>query len=113
MEGYWAENDIDHDNRIRWDDRFKNLRHKSRQCNNINKGITKANNSGVVGVYYESKRNRWKSHIKFNHKTIYLGRYKVFDDAVCARLAAEQCLGWPNCNTTSSAYLYLKEQGVL
>ena len=31
------------------------------------------------------------------------------DDAVCARLAAEQCLNWEGCDSNSSAYQFVKK----
>lgn len=49
-----------------------------------------ANTSGVRGVYYESKSDRWRAEIKFRQKRYYLGRYKNKEDAIKARKVAEQ-----------------------
>ncbi len=43
----------------------------------------------------------------------YLGTYDNFDNAVLARLAAEQCLGWAGCDNSSPAYKYAKNHELL
>lgn len=109
MDGYLPENDVDHINQIRDDDRWKNLRHVSRSCNIKNFGNRKDNTSGVKGVVIINGPNKWKAQITVNGKNINLGHYYDFDDAVCARLAAEQCLGWPGCNGNTPAYQYVSK----
>ncbi len=54
-----------------------------------------ANTTGVRGVYYESKFDRWRAEIKFQRKRYYLGTYKNKEDAIKARLAAETDLYEP------------------
>ncbi len=54
-----------------------------------------ANTSGVRGVYYESKFDRWRAEIRFQRKRYYLGSYKNKEDAIKARLAAEADLFEP------------------
>jgi len=108
MKGYFPEHDMDHINRIRSDDRWCNLRHVSRRCNLRNVGITGKNTSGIVGVYKDINRNYWKAAIRINKKLINIGNFKKKIDAVKARWQAEIKHGFPNCNSTSSAYLYLK-----
>lgn len=39
----------------------------------------------------------------------YLGMYKSLDNAVCARLAAEQCFSWDDCNSNTTASSYVKK----
>lgn len=111
--GYTPENDIDHINKIRHDNRIENLREVSNQCNQRNKNVSKTNTSGVAGVTWNRFRNKWQSQIKVNFKQIYLGRYTDFNDAVTARHKAEVEHGWHNCNSTSSAFLYLQERGLI
>ncbi|MDP8268297.1 MAG: HNH endonuclease signature motif containing protein [Candidatus Tenebribacter davisii] len=105
--GYLPKNDIDHINRIKNDNRICNLRELTHKRNLQNTGNFKHNTSGIKGVYYCKSRNKWESKIKINQKTIHLDRYVDFDNAVCARLAAEQCVGWVCCD--SPAYNYVKE----
>lgn len=108
IEGYIPEHDIDHKNRIRHDDRWKNLRHISRQCNIRNCGLSSRNNSGIKGIYWNKKESKWKAFIYINAKYKHLGYFKEdeFDEAVLIRLAAEQCLDWSSCDTSSTAYQY-------
>lgn len=107
--GYLPENDIDHKDRIKHHNWILNLREISRSCNIKNTGNWKTNTSGIKGVYLHKQSNKWIAQIKINYKKKYLGIYKDFDDAVCARLAAEQCFGWSDCDSCSPAYKYVKE----
>ena len=100
--GYLPENRLDHINRIRDDDRIKNLREISHQCNLRNTGNPKDNTSGVKGIYWYKQTKRWV--VQIISKSV--GYYKDFDEAVLARLAAEQCLDWSNCDSDSPAYRY-------
>jgi hypothetical protein len=113
MEGFFPENEVDHINRIKHDDRWNNLRHVNRQCNARNRGTLKNNKSGIVGVCWKSKIKSWASEITVNKKTIHLCYSKSKAEAVKARWKAEKKYNWPNCNGTSSAYLYLKERGLV
>lgn len=108
MEGYFPENEIDHINRVKHDDRWKNLRHVSRQCNIRNLPTSKRNKSGIVGVSWNKGRQKWQARITVSGKNIFLGLFGNKTGAARARWNAEVKHGFPNCNTTSSAYLYLK-----
>ena len=109
VEGYFPEVDIDHEDQIRHNNRWDNLRLVSQQCNSRNCGNPKNNISGVKGISWYKPTNRWLSGITVNYKREYLGRYKSFDDAVCARLAGEQCLGWEGCDSNSPAFRYVQK----
>lgn len=110
FKGYLPENEIDHINRIRTDNRIENLREVSRQCNVRNTGNRSDNKSGVKGVRWIEQDKKWLARIVSNQKCISLGYYEDFDDAVCARLAAEQCLGWAGCDSSSPAYQWVKNK---
>jgi hypothetical protein len=107
MEGYVPENSIDHINRNVQDNSWKNLRETSTSCNARNAKVPGNNCSGIVGVCLY--KNKWIASIGFKNKSWYLGIYKDFDEAVCMRLAAEQCLSWEGCDSTSTAYKYVTE----
>ena len=111
-EGYWPENEIDHINRITGDDRWINLRHVTRQCNMRNCGMLKNNTSGIKGLSWDKARLKWAAQIKVNGKNISVGRFRNKVDAANARWEAEKKYGFPNCNSTSSAYLYLSSKNV-
>lgn len=111
--GYFPENQIDHINRNKTDNRIENLREVSDSCNKRNKSNSVANSSGVNGVGYDKSRKSWMAYININNRAVNLARSKDFIEAVAYRLAAEQCCDWPECNSLSSAYQlmqsYLKE----
>ena len=49
----------------------------------------KSNTSGVVGVVYLKKRDKWRAVIYFQKKTKYLGEFYNKEDAIRARKKAE------------------------
>lgn len=109
MEGYFPENQVDHKNQITWDDRWCNLREITNVCNIRNSGNPKNNTSGVKGVSLMNRNSKWVAYMTINCKRKVLGEYRDFDDAVCARLAGEQCVGWEGCESNSPAYQYVKK----
>lgn len=113
VNGYFPENDVDHINRIRDDNRWCNLREASKSCNARNSGVGRNNKSGVIGVGWGNDRYVWKASISVDGRNKFLGRFKNIQDAVKARWEAEVKYDWPNCNSTSTAYIYLKEHGII
>lgn len=109
MEGYLPENQVDHINRIRNDNRWCNLREVSCSCNHRNSTTKKTNTSGIKGVHWDTVNKKWRANIYPNKKHINLGRFITKLDAAKARWEAEKKYGYPNCNATSSAYQYIKE----
>ena len=107
--GYMPENYIDHIDRITHHNWISNLREITQICNSRNTGNPKNNTSGVKGVSLCKANKKWHSRIIINKKTKHLGYFKDFSEAVCNRLAAEQCLDWENCDSCSPAYQYVRE----
>lgn len=105
--GYMPENDVDHIDKNKSNNRIENLREVSTQCNMRNSRQPKNNTSGVKGVYWNKQSNGWVSLMRVNNKIKYLGQYHDFVDAVAARLAGEQCVNWNGCDSCSPAYLYM------
>lgn len=81
--------DVDHINHNTFDNRKENLRIVTRSQNNMNMGLRSTNTSGVTGVGLDIANNKWTAQIGCDGKTIYLGCYDNFDDAVKARKEAE------------------------
>lgn len=52
--------------------------------------LSRANSSGVRGVYFNKKRGKWIAQIMFKNKCYYLGGYTEIADAAKARSRAEQ-----------------------
>lgn len=51
--------------------------------------IGKNNSSGIVGVGWHEKMNKWQASIRLNNNTYFLGSYEHKDDAIKARLNKE------------------------
>ena len=79
-----------HGKESRNDNRKNNLRKTTQAKNMINIGVRINNKSGVTGVYFDKDRNKWSAQISINKKTISLGRFNTFDDAVKVRKEAEK-----------------------
>ena len=77
----WPEFDIDHINNIRHDNRQINLREATRQQNAFNRSLGKTNKSGIKGVYFIPKSNKWAGTVWFNYKRHYLGSFSTPEDA--------------------------------
>jgi len=106
--GYFPDNLIDHINRVTWDNRLCNLREVSSVCNMRNRKVGKNNTSGIKGVCkYNKGKRKWQAYIKVNREPKHLGTYRCFTNAVCARLAGEQCLDWKGCEDSSPARIYV------
>ena len=107
--GYFPEHGIDHINKNPADNRIDNLREASQACNRRNTGNFKNSRSGVKGVMWDKRNNKWQVLIKVNGKQIAMGRFNDFMEAVCHRLAAEECLGWSGCDSNSPAFQYVQQ----
>jgi len=107
--GYLPENFLDHKDRIRHHNWIKNLREASQQCNLRNTGNRKNNKSGVKGICFYNPNQKWQAQIKVNGKNSHLGHFTDFTEAVAHRLAAEQCLNWSTCDSSSPAYQYIQK----
>lgn len=83
--------DIDHiDTERKYDNRKSNLRVAKRIENCRNRRLNRNNTSGVTGVYWASREQKWRATIKVNYKYIELGDFDDFNDAVRARKDAEK-----------------------
>lgn len=78
----------DHINRIRHDNRIKNLRIASSLINGWNRQINITSNSGYVGVSWNNQSNKWQAQIKFKQKNYYLGLYKNKQEAASKYIEA-------------------------
>lgn len=81
--------EIDHINGDTLDERLANLRAADRLTNAQNMPLSSRNKSGVLGVFWHKADRLWAAAICFNGQTTQLGKFKSFDDALAARLAAE------------------------
>lgn len=84
--GVWADEQIDHINRVRSDNRIENLREATRSENAQNIAMFSTNTSGFKGVSYDSSRGKWAAKIGIlglgKQKT--LGRFPSAEEAAKA-----------------------------
>ena len=71
----------DHINGDTLDNRDNNLRIATVQQQQFNTGLAANNTSGVKGVYWHKRAQKWQAHIWFNGKEIYLGSFVILEDA--------------------------------
>ena len=77
---------IDHINNNRLDNNIENLRFSTVQENNWNTGLLPKNKTGIKGVSFDKKKNKWRVQISINRKKIHVGYYTNIDDAKQARI---------------------------
>lgn len=91
--GEWP-NYIDHKDHDRANNRISNLRSGSQQDNCRNRSLVKNNTSGICGVCWHSKAEKWQAQITVNGKSIYLGLFEDIEDAGIARGRASDKYGF-------------------
>jgi len=79
--GEVPENQIDHINCIRNDNRICNLRKATKAENSYNQKLRKNNTSGVKGATWSKKDKKWHAQFNFNNKIIFVGQFKNLQDA--------------------------------
>lgn len=72
---------VDHINGVRDDNRWCNLRAATRGQNNHNAKIRKDNTSGVKGVSWLGRLNKWQVSIMSGGVSKYIGIYSNLEDA--------------------------------
>lgn len=87
MEGYMPE-EVDHDNRIKYDNSWGNLVATTHSANMHNQPIRKDNTSGHTGVMYNKRSEKWCASIQVNNVRKALGVFINKADAINARSMA-------------------------
>jgi hypothetical protein len=88
--GDWPVGTIDHKNGIRTDNRIRNLRDVSLQANLHNQTAAyQSNKTGLRGVSFEPRSNKWYSRIRVNGKNLMLGYFRTAEEAHAAYVAAK------------------------
>jgi hypothetical protein len=86
--GKWPDNEIDHINGNPSDNTIVNLRDVTRKQNMENKKVYKNNKSGVSGVNWHKKKQRWVVRVGHFGKRISVGQFVNIEDAIEARINA-------------------------
>lgn len=92
--GKWPDDQIDHINGIRHDNRLVNLRVVSNAENCRNQRLRCDNNSGAAGVNWNEPTGKWRARIHVAGKSIHLGLFIRRVDAITARASAEIVYGF-------------------
>lgn len=96
MTGNW-EKFIDHEDHDELNNRWNNLRAVTQKENNMNMSKKKTNTSGVTGVWWSSRRQRWVAEIMLDGVKTHLGVFSDINLAALAREQAERVMGFhPN-----------------
>jgi len=86
----WKILHIDHINKDGSDNRIANLRLATRNQNNQNRKQFSNNSSGHTGIRWHKKDKLWNAYIGVNKKNVFLGGFKIIEDAITARKKAEK-----------------------
>lgn len=92
MTGGWPKSQVDHIDRTRANNRWKNLREATKKQNGENRGLHRRSTSGFRGVSWDKKLQKFRARISHNGTPIFLHGHDTIIDAVAARLRAERKL---------------------
>ena len=79
-----SDQDVDHINRIKSDNRFENLRYCTQSENALNADRV----DNAKGYSWDKRHNKWKAYIGIDGKRKYLGYFDIKEDARQAYLDA-------------------------
>lgn len=88
--GRWPQEQLDHINRIRTDNRLANLREVTNAQNCQNRPVQRNSTSKCAGVTWNKTLNKWHTRISLNNQRKHIGWFLTFEDAVATRHQAEQ-----------------------
>lgn len=88
IHGKWPISDIDHINRIKYDNRISNLREVTKNENQYNRVLSTNSSTGAKGVY--KTKHGYIAQITINSKPIYLGTYGTVGEASSAYVKASK-----------------------
>ena len=91
--GLLPQNQLDHINHDRSDNRITNLREVTHSENMKNKSKYKNNQYGVTGISKDKRCGKFRAYININGKPKGVGYYDEFNDAVVARNQALKQVG--------------------
>ena len=92
--GVWPADQIDHINGYKADNRISNLRVVTSLENLRNQKMAKNNRSGVMGIHWHKRKQKWQAGISVENKQIYLGSFDCLEEAKAARAAANVKYGF-------------------
>jgi hypothetical protein len=95
--GRWPSEQLDHINHNKLDNRLNNLREVSHRENHLNQSLSKNSTTGLHGVSFHRRANKYEARIKVDGKSLYLGSFQTSEEAYAARKLADSKHGfYPN-----------------
>ena len=92
--GHWPNNQIDHIDGDRSNNRISNLREATNSQNSQNRKLSIANTSGYKGVYWHAQTSKWQARIMINGRGKHLGLFDSAKEAHAAYcIAADRLYG--------------------
>lgn len=98
--GEWPEDQIDHIDGDRLNNRIGNLREATNSENNRNRGIGESNTSGFKGATWVSRRKAFQAQIYVDRRNIFLGYHATAEAAHAAYCEAAKKLHGEFARTT-------------
>lgn len=95
--GYYPTQQLDHDNRIRDDNRISNLSEVTISQNARNRAV-RDSRTGEIGIWYCKRRDRFIAEITLHGKKVYQAAFVNADDAIQQRKLKEIELGLSSSN---------------
>jgi hypothetical protein len=77
--GYMPDREVDHINHDKSDNRISNLRLATRNQNSFNTSIRSDNTSGIKGVSWYPRLNKWRVYINANNKQKTIGYFEELE----------------------------------
>lgn len=92
--GVWPDGQIDHINHDPGDNRLANLRVVDASGNQRNRSLNRNSRSGINGVSWCSRWQKWRAYISVGGKPKTLGYFHSLDDAAAIRAKADITFGF-------------------
>ena len=87
--GAWPDDQIDHIDQDRSNNRFPNLREATSKENCRNTSMRRDNKSGTTGVYWDKATQKWAVRVMIEGHNKNLGRFRCITAAIISRKVAE------------------------
>lgn len=84
----WPDDQIDHVNGVKDDNRISNIRVVNSQENHKNMPMQSNNTSGITGVTWDNRKRKWKAQIVVDRRCINLGYFNTLEEAAAVRKEA-------------------------
>lgn len=84
VHGTWPDEELDHIDQNKMNNRIENLRPATRAENCQNQGLRRNNSLGYSGVSWNKATKKFKAYIMVDNKEIYLGLFDIVEEAFLA-----------------------------